>query len=1001
MMVERKGIMRMLMSVAFFISCSSLFTSPTVAQCMLTERYNMACLDLGVGLPHNHVNHIFADSQGFIWISTYGGGAVRYDGYTFMTPMLNRRVAAVSNSCKGFAEDAFHRLWIAFDEGTVVLDLRTMNSTTPSLTSIAAQLRQPTVKVYSDSKGGLWQMTRDSVFRYTFRNDGSVAHVSRCLYHGNTPDITVNDIEHNGTVWINIEGGLYHLSESNGKLIRREIASAMRQLHGLYVTNLLKHGNTVWISTNHGLFAYNLYTGGMKAYYHTTDTGSLSHDCATSLAITPEGRLLVGTLRGVNILDEASDTFQHWNSTTTGKPMPSDFVHCMLLYDNQIWIGTETAGVIRLSPQPLLLRNYAHSPSDSRSLSPNPVNAMYVEPDGTLWAGTVEGGLNRMDDSGGFIHWTQANSRLPHNSVSVLEPDVHGRLWIGTWGGGVASIQLKDHATITPIEVPTDMVALTSYIGSLAYDKYNDALWIGSNDGIFYYDLQTGRLSDPFRENRLIRGCVGSLVDKEGHLWMGCLSGVCVIDLRSGSSEGGKFKYRHLSHKLDQPESPVIDKISCFCEGKDGTLWLGSNGYGLYRRVVDAKSGQEHFESLTTDDGLANNAVKGIVEDRQGRLWITTDNGLSVYNPSTRSFTNYDENDGLLCQRFYWNSAVKGHTDVIYLGSQSGLTEIRGENMDALYPLRLTFTRLMVDHQEITSANSDYIDADISQATRIKLHESNKSFSIDFSTLTYAGETQGHYSYRMHGLEDEWIPLKPGEHSVRYSALPSGSYTFEVRYVPLADDVEEQILSLEIDVSPYFWKSWWFLMLLVLLVSAIAIYVYKRRVEELKRREAEKLLNPIRKVLEESDNPSHLQTRIKNILDNHERLRESMNKNVEADKQALLLQKPFMDRVMELMELNYEDSEFGVTEFCEAIGMSRSVVSKRLNEETGQSTGRFIRGYRLNIAKELLMKNQGNRNITEIAYKVGFNDPKYFTRCFTKLFGVNPSTFIDESMTDN
>jgi AraC-like DNA-binding protein len=97
------------------------------------------------------------------------------------------------------------------------------------------------------------------------------------------------------------------------------------------------------------------------------------------------------------------------------------------------------------------------------------------------------------------------------------------------------------------------------------------------------------------------------------------------------------------------------------------------------------------------------------------------------------------------------------------------------------------------------------------------------------------------------------------------------------------------------------------------------------------------------------------------------------------------------------MEENYGNSEFGVTEFCERIGMSRSVVSKRLNAETGQSTGQFIRSYRLNIAKELLLKNKGNRNITDIAYKVGFNDPKYFTRCFTKLYGVSPSSYVDET----
>ena len=103
--------------------------------------------------------------------------------------------------------------------------------------------------------------------------------------------------------------------------------------------------------------------------------------------------------------------------------------------------------------------------------------------------------------------------------------------------------------------------------------------------------------------------------------------------------------------------------------------------------------------------------------------------------------------------------------------------------------------------------------------------------------------------------------------------------------------------------------------------------------------------------------------------------------------------RPFMERVMEIMEQNYTNSGFGVQEFCDAIGMSRSVASKHLNAEVGVPVGQFIRNYRLNMAKELLSAKTGNRNITEIAYKVGFNDPKYFTRCFTKMFGVSPSSY--------
>lgn len=962
---------------------------------MLVERYNMTRLDLTVGLPHDHVTDIFVDSRGFVWVSSYGGGAVRYDGYSFMAPQQGD-----SRSCLGFSEDRHQRLWIAYDEETVVIDLKKMQRVVPKYGShdIGALLRRASVKVYCDSKGAMWQVARDSIYRYEFNESGDVTSISRCRYQGNTPDITICDIENNGNVWVSTMLGLSRLHLQGNSLQFSPIHAVLQTLKGLYVTDLLRQGSLVWIATNQGLFSYDLYNSTLQTYRHTSDERSLSHDHATALALTSDGHLLVGTLRGICLFDATRSDFVCWNSSTADNPLPSDFIHCLLNYDGQLWIGTETAGIVRLTAKPLLLQNYVHQAGNPMSLPSNPVNAMYASHDGTLWVGNVEGGLSRLMVNnerlpGGFVHWTTTNSALSHNSVSVLQPDAHGRLWIGTWGGGINSIALQGNAQPQRLVLSADIQRQTTYIGVLVYDRFNDALWIGSNDGIFLYDLKTGSIEDPFPNNRNIRGCIGACVDHNGHLWMGSLSGVCDIDLRAGRADKGKFRYRHLRQKLDKPQSKVIDKITCIYETKDGTLWLGSDGYGLYRRVVD-KSGKERFEVLTTDDGLANNAIKGLVDDNQGRLWITTNNGLSVYDPRQHTFINYGERDGLLCQRFYWNSATKGPDGAIYLGSMRGLTAIRGENTEATNSVRLSFTHLVVDNQEITSANSSILDSDISQAEKIRLHESNKSFSLSFSTLNYARQTQ-HYVCRLKGFEDDWTVLKPGEHTVRYTSLKPGTYVFEVKTATEAGQ-EGQTISIKVEVTPYFWKSWWFMLLCLMALSVLFIWFYRLRLASLRRQEAEKLMQPVRKALEESDDPQQLQSRIQNILDAHEHLKNSFKRTVEADKQQTVKNKSFMERATEIMEQNYNNSEFGIDDFAEALGMSRSLVSKRLNHETGQSTSQFIRNYRLSVAKKLLLDNWANRNITEIAYKVGFNDPKYFTRCFTRQYGCSPSSYVEE-----
>ena len=968
----------------------SLFT--IFAGNILTERYNSSYLDLDNGLPHNNVSALFTDSNGFLWIGTYGGGLVRYDGYGMYSPALGLG----SLSCKSITEDPHKRLWVAFDEGTCVVDLRTMLPVVPKQAkggNIGHLLAKPGVKTYCDGLGRIWLITNREVHLLVFDADGVVAQDLSYSYVGNTPDICISDVDSNGKPWIGVDKGLYRLVEKGGQLVREEISPLLRPLFGLYITDLLRRGDMVWITTNHGVFRYDARGQQLTGYRHDKSRmGTPSHEFLSSLALTPDNTLLVGSLCGVNVFDDQSESFMAWTAASL-PPLKNDFVHCLQVSNGLIYIGTEAGGVVRLVPQQLMVRNSVHTSSPT-SLSPNAVNAMYVEPDGVLWVGTVEGGLNRRAaGERTFEHFTMQNSGLPHNSVSTLAADNRGRLWIGTWGGGLCLLDMKSPQRIFRPELTEEQMRLTNFIGALVYDPINDGMWIGSNDGMFFYRFATGKLEEPFDDCRNVRGCIGSIITRNGRLWMGCMQGVRVVDLLS--CQNGKFENRAIMHRLDDPYSRIVDKISSFCEASDGTLWIGSNGYGLYKRHYDAE-GRERFEALTQEDGLVYNGVKGIVEDQNGRLWITTQNGLSVYDPKQEAFNNYSQHDGLVNPHFYWNSAVRDSSGIIYLGSEGGVIEILGENTDVHYHGHLMFTKLIIDNQDVR-AGSDFLDEDISATKIVRMREGNRSFSIAFSALDFGHETQGVYSYRMKGFDDEWTILKPGQHSVRYSALPVGNYTFEVSYKSALMAGVSDTISVDIVVYPYFWNSWWFRLLLSVLFVALVIYLYNRWVARLKRIEAEQLLTPIRKVLEDSDDPRQLQTRIQNILDNQQRFKQSVTKSVEADKEEVMkVTRPFMERVMDIMEQNYMDSEFGVQEFCEKLGMSRTIASKHLNAEVGQPVGQFIRNYRLNMAKEMLSSKTGNRNITEIAYAVGFNDPKYFTRCFTKMYAMSPSTYDDK-----
>lgn len=949
---------------------------------------------MAAGMPNNFADDIFQDSYGFVWISTHGGGLVRYDGFNYMNFNLGSSgISLRSNSCRNVYEDHFKRLWIAFEEGPQVLDLKTMQPVIPPCENekVEAQLNKALknlcTRMYCDAKGNVWMVSFNLLTRISFNEKGEVNSVLSISYPYNAPDLGLCDVYRNGTVVMCNNGVVSEFSVQNNRLVAKNISSMFLPLDYRYAGAVISYHGKIWLGTNRGLY------NSAKQEFHALGTvHSLQHEVVTSLAITEDDKLLVGTLCGVDIIDDKTGTIEHWNCSSVN-PLSSNFVNSLLAKDGQIWVGTETGGITKLAPRQLQLEFFKHDAANPASLSPNAVNAMYAAPDGTLWVGTVEGGLNALaPGSRNFTHYTMANSGLPHNSVSTLAADNRGNLWIGTWGTGIAVMNLQQPGRIIPLVVDAKHQPFLNFAGVLVYDPINDGMWLGTNDGLFFYDLKRQQLIEPFKGCLNVRGCIGSLITRDGKLLMGCVQGMVEINLKSRILGKGDFAVKYHQYKLDDPKSGVIDKILSFCLAKDGKIWLGSNGYGLYCYNYN-KEGKTYVKSFTTNNGLANNTVKGIVEDNQGMLWIATDNGLSIFNPKTETFSSYSRKDGLLSSQFYFNGAIRDAKGKIYLGTDEGLMAVTGVNHAVHNSARLRFTELLVDNQPVF-AGSDYLDDDISIAKRLCIHESDKSFTIFFSALNYGNDTQGVYLYRMKGYENDWVQLKPGQHSVRYSTLPAGSYQFEVKYIPSFDSDKEQVISVDIKVTPYFWKSWWFVSLMVIAFIAFLLYIYTSRLEKMREREVEELYRPIEAALKDSDEPGKLQSRIQMILENQKRYQDSQKKSIEADrKQVAEKERPFMDIVMEVMEKNYDNSEFGVQELADEMRMNRSVLSKKLNAEAGQPTAQFIRNYRLDIAKKMITENVANRNITEIAYRVGFNDPKYFTRCFTKQYGESPSAF--------
>ena len=798
-----------------------------------SERYHISHITIDDGLPHNLVDDLLKDSYGFLWAGTRGEGLVRYDGYEFIPFNMGSPIEKLrSNFIQKLMEDDFRRLWVVSDAGIDILSLQTLK-----VTEIAGknqefyQLQSQTAGYIHHSKtGNVWICSDGKLFKVTFHPDGMVDQVIKICSLPEGSGIRAL-CEVGDYLWFNYKNGIYRIKEASLSEQDPSLVSETLHLPGVYVTVMRNRSNEIWIGSYQGLYRYNAESGRIKHYtYQEHNINSLSQNLITDIAFTDDYNVLVSTFRGLNYYNSITDSFERINRDIDSNQLSGDekswlscnFVNCLLGDGDIFWAGTETGGINKISKRQLYIENYSHSTEVPGSLSKNPVNAIYEDKTGALWIGTVEGGLNRKaPDSQSFIHYTtEAPAFLPHNSVSCFTADDSGRLWIGTWGGGFGWMDLKsNNKRFHHIVSPHYGDATRGFVGTLCYDSLNQVIWVGTSRNLYVYDLATQKMMNPLGRHELggIDGCTGHLIENDTFLWIGLTKGLCRINLRT--LKGGNPVFQLWEHKLDAPESVLAERVTDILQTQDGTIWVGSNGYGFYRTVRE-ENGKYSFKAYTTNEGLASNSVRGLEEDKEGRIWITTTNGLSRFDPETSTFYNYTKKDGLLSNQFYWNATSKSANGDIYLGSINGLSVIKDLIADEKPKTApIAFTHLRVADREVDS-----------RADVITMHERDKYISIEFAALDYNASKLSAYSYRLKGFDNEWKKVSTIRRLATYTNLQAGNYTFELRYAPDGTQWQEEVATLNIHVEPYFYKTIGFNLLLLLLVAVVVYLLITRRI---------------------------------------------------------------------------------------------------------------------------------------------------------------------------
>ncbi|SHE31812.1 hybrid sensor histidine kinase/response regulator transcription factor [Dysgonomonas macrotermitis] len=868
------------------------------------SRYLFTTITIDEGLPVNFIDDMYRDSKGFLWVSTQGGGLSRYDGYDFLNFNVNSSpVVLKSNFIRETCEDDFNRLWVISDLGLDIIDLKTMSksSIVDNNQAIRVMDGNGLFSVYKDSNGNIWITGENKIYRITFTEKGLVKRVSttnqRLDAGNNTTFSGLCQIDN--SILVARQGIIYNVIVSEDDILYLHPLKEIPDLDtNCKVSAILKTGNFIWIGTDRGLFRYDTGKKESKWYINSeSDPSTISQNMITDLVTTREGTLVVSTLRGVNFYDSRTDSFERISHNTPSGTINSDFVNCLLSDGNVLWIGTEAGGMNKMTLRRLSIHNYVHNEKDRSSISANPVNAITEDHMGNLWVGTVEGGLNlKKKGESSFIHYTYEEGLLSHNTVSALVEDNRNKLWIGTWGNGLNVLDLSDlrNPAFRHLFSVSDEPGL-AYISSLSDDHLNDGIWIGARQGIFFYDLVSGKVISPLPPNiRNRKDLPGAFIDKSNILWMGTEDGLLQVNLKNFDKKSGRCTAAYLRFGNNNMDNLFLKNVTTIYQSRDGRIWLGSKGYGFC--ILELINSKWEFELYTTKQGLPNNMILGILEDQQGLIWMSTGYGLSSYNPKNNRIINYTKNDGLNEHQFYWNASYKSPTtNNLYFGNMNGLSEINTnmKRSGIRHPLKVVFTKLQILNQPVWVGEGKYLQSDISYSNHIRLHESDKSFSVDFSALDYENPTTITYSYRLVGFDEEWINVPANRRFASFTNLQPGTYSLEVRC--MSGDNTSEVSVLTIEVHPYFYKTVWFITLVMAVVVFCIFRLYRWRISMLKKQKEVLHLKVEERTRELANRKQQLEEQAKELTRQNEVLIEQNDKISNQRKQLIKMSDKIQD----------------------------------------------------------------------------------------------------------
>ena len=738
-------------------------------------------------------------------------GLNRYDGYNFK---VFRNEPDIENSLGS----NFIRCLYQFNNFLWVgtdTGLFQYNDKTESFTLIESTKDKPVLDIEGDSNGNLWFIASGNLHKLPVSQKSSKEEVFDKFY---TSFITTNK---EGEVFVSSSDLFYQYIPQNNSFKRIDLEANKGDLKNLIITTInAQSKDSIFIGTkNRGALLFNRKTNTLTPLLKENENPLFVRE----FLMKNSKELWIASESGIFIYNLVNGTYQNYKKNYNNPYSLSDNAIYSLVLDREdgVCFGTYFGGVNYYPKQYTPIDRYFPRVGEN-SISGNAIREIKKDSFGNIWIGTEDAGLNKFDPkTGDFQNYSSVRNQgiLSHYNIYLIMPR-KDELWIGTFEHGLDIMDIKTGKIKRHYGTSLQEGGMRSDFILYIYETRNKDVYILTSSGIHRYkpESKSFELIEGFPE---IYHYTTFIEDNKGVLWAGTYwDGLFYYNPKTND----KGFYRFERNNKSSLSSNVINGLF---EDSNNNLWITTeNGLNLFNPK------KNNFSRYTTEDGLPSNVTYSILEDNDSNLWISTSNGLVEFNTKKQEFKIFTKSNGLLSDQFNYSSAFKDKKGKMYFGSVNGLISFNPDEFKQnKYHPPIYITNIQINNQDVSvKKENSPLDTSITFSENIKLNNQQSTFTLEFASLSYTAPEMTKYWYKLEGLSDNWIPIGKN-HQVSFNELPAGDYTFKVKALNSHGVWSSENSSLKIEILPPFLTSnfayTFYTILLILFIFYLLRYYHR------------------------------------------------------------------------------------------------------------------------------------------------------------------------------